>query len=36
MIQESSYLVFFMCLAPVLTFCIGAGLLTILRNIDWN
>jgi hypothetical protein len=36
MIQESYYFILIMCLAPVLTFFVGAGLLTILESNNWN
>jgi hypothetical protein len=36
MIQESNYFIMIMCLAPVLTFFAGAGLLAILKKSDWN
>ena len=36
MVLESEYFIMIMCLAPVLTFFVGAGLLAILNNSDWN
>jgi hypothetical protein len=36
MVQESEFFIMIICLAPVLTFFAGAGLLTILRSSDWN
>ena len=36
MLQESNDLLFFMCLAPVFIFFIGAGLLSILKSRQWN
>jgi hypothetical protein len=36
MIHESDYFIIIMCLAPVLTFFVGAVLLTIFKNNGWN
>jgi hypothetical protein len=36
MIQESGYFIMIMCLAPVLTFFVGAGILTFFKNSGWN
>lgn len=36
MVQESEYFIIIMCLAPVIAFFTGAGLLTILKKSNWN
>jgi hypothetical protein len=36
MIHDSNSFLIIMCLAPVLTFFVGAALLTILKNTGWN
>ena len=36
MIQENDYFLMIMCLAPLLSLFAGAGLLTILQNLNRN
>jgi hypothetical protein len=36
MIQESDYFIMIICLAPVLTLFVGAGLLKILKKSRWK
>lgn len=35
MIQESHYFMMVMCLAPVLTFFVSAGLFTVFKKNNW-